>query len=129
MPRSLAHIALVVRDYDEAIAWFTGVLGFTLVADQYQPEQGKHRAISAEGGSEIAPSKRWVLVAPPGGGDNAATLLLVRAWPREQAAAIEKREEATQRHPGLGPGSTSVLPRTLPNPFGCRVWPDMTARC
>ena len=35
MQQSLAHIALVVRDYDEAIAWFTGVLGFTLVADEY----------------------------------------------------------------------------------------------
>ena len=41
MPQSLAHIALLVRDYDEAIAWFTGVLGFTLVADEYQPEQDK----------------------------------------------------------------------------------------
>ena len=33
MTQSLTHIALIVRDYDEAIAWFTGVLGFTLVAD------------------------------------------------------------------------------------------------
>jgi catechol 2,3-dioxygenase-like lactoylglutathione lyase family enzyme len=57
MPQSLAHVALVVRDYDEAIAWFTQVLGFTLVADQYQPEQ----------------DKRWVLVAPPGAGEGAAT--------------------------------------------------------
>jgi catechol 2,3-dioxygenase-like lactoylglutathione lyase family enzyme len=48
MPQSLAHIALVVRDYDEAIAWFTGKLGFALVADEYQAEQ----------------DKRWVLVAP-----------------------------------------------------------------
>jgi catechol 2,3-dioxygenase-like lactoylglutathione lyase family enzyme len=55
--QSVAHIALIVRDYDEAIAWFTGVLGFTLVDDTYQPEQ----------------DKRWVLVAPPGAGDNAAT--------------------------------------------------------
>jgi catechol 2,3-dioxygenase-like lactoylglutathione lyase family enzyme len=61
MPRFLAYIALIVRDYDEAIAWFTGVLGFTLVADQHQPEQDKH----------------GVLVAPPG--VNAATLLLARA--------------------------------------------------
>ncbi len=60
MPHSLAHIALIVRDYDEAIAWFTEKLGFTLIADQYQPEQ----------------DKRWVLVAPPGAGENAATLLL-----------------------------------------------------
>jgi catechol 2,3-dioxygenase-like lactoylglutathione lyase family enzyme len=64
--QSLAHIALIVRDYDEAIAWFTGVLGFTLVPDEYQPEQ----------------DKRWVLVAPPGASDNAATLLLARAAAR-----------------------------------------------
>jgi catechol 2,3-dioxygenase-like lactoylglutathione lyase family enzyme len=38
MTQSLAHIALVVRDYDEAIAWFTARLGFVLVADQPQPE-------------------------------------------------------------------------------------------
>lgn len=72
MPQSLAHIALIVRDYDEAIAWFTQVLGFTLVADQYQPEQ----------------DKRWVLVAPPGAGENAATLLLARASSPEQEAFI-----------------------------------------
>jgi catechol 2,3-dioxygenase-like lactoylglutathione lyase family enzyme len=72
MPQSLAHIALLVRDYDEAIAWFTGVLGFTLVADELQPEQ----------------NKRWVLVAPPGAGAGAATLLLARASSPEQAAFI-----------------------------------------
>ena len=72
MTQSLAHIALVVRDYDEAIAWFTDKLGFTLVADESQPEQ----------------NKRWVLVGPPGAGDNAATLLLARASTPEQAAFI-----------------------------------------
>jgi catechol 2,3-dioxygenase-like lactoylglutathione lyase family enzyme len=72
MTQSLAHIALIVRDYDEAIAWFTTVLGFTLVSDEYQPEQ----------------DKRWVLVAPPGGGESAATLLLARASTPEQAAFI-----------------------------------------
>src|ERR1044072_909990 len=70
MTQSLAHIALVVRDYDEAIAWFTGKLGFTLVADEYQPEQ----------------DKRWVLVAPPGGGGT--SLLLARASTPEQEAFI-----------------------------------------
>jgi catechol 2,3-dioxygenase-like lactoylglutathione lyase family enzyme len=72
MPQSLAHIALVVRDYDDAIAWLTDMLGFTLVADEYQPEQ----------------DKRWVLVAPPGAGPDAATLLLARASSPEQAAFI-----------------------------------------
>jgi catechol 2,3-dioxygenase-like lactoylglutathione lyase family enzyme len=61
-------IALIVRDYDEAIAWFTDKLGFTLFADEPQPAQ----------------NKRWVLVAPPGAGDNAATLLLARASTPEQ---------------------------------------------
>jgi catechol 2,3-dioxygenase-like lactoylglutathione lyase family enzyme len=72
MTRSLAHVALVVRDYDEAIAWFTNVLGFTLVADQNQPAQ----------------DKRWVLVAPPGAGEDSAALLLARASTPEQAAFI-----------------------------------------
>jgi catechol 2,3-dioxygenase-like lactoylglutathione lyase family enzyme len=63
MPHSLAHIALVVPDYDEAIAWFAQLLGFTLVEDSYQPEQ----------------DKRWVLIAPPGAGEAAATVLLARA--------------------------------------------------
>jgi catechol 2,3-dioxygenase-like lactoylglutathione lyase family enzyme len=72
MPQSLAHIALVVRDYDEAIAWFTGKLGFTLVADEYQPEQ----------------DKRWVLVAPPGTPQGGASLLLARASSAEQEAFI-----------------------------------------
>ena len=74
MPQSLAHVALVVRDYDEAIAWFTGKLGFTLVEDSEQPEQ----------------AKRWVLVAPPGAADNpaAVSLLLARAATPEQEAYI-----------------------------------------
>jgi catechol 2,3-dioxygenase-like lactoylglutathione lyase family enzyme len=72
MTQSLAHVALVVRDYDEAIALFTGKLGFTLVADEYQAEQ----------------DKRWVLVAPPGAGEGAASLLLARAATAEQAAFI-----------------------------------------
>lgn len=68
----LTHIALIVRDYDEAIAWFTGVLGFTLVEDSYQPEQ----------------DKRWVVVAPPGAGENGASILLARAATAEQARFI-----------------------------------------
>ncbi len=65
-------MALIVRDYDEAIAWFTQKLGFALIADEYQPEQ----------------DKRWVLVAPPGAGENATTLLLARASSPEQEAFI-----------------------------------------
>jgi catechol 2,3-dioxygenase-like lactoylglutathione lyase family enzyme len=70
MRRSIAHVALVVRDYDEAIAFFTGKLGFTLLADEHQPEQ----------------DKRWVLVAPPG--SSGTSLLLARASTPEQAAFI-----------------------------------------
>ena len=69
MPQSLAHIALVVRDYDEAIAFYTRVLGFTLVEDTDQ------------GGG-----KRWVLVSPPG--STGATLLLAQAANAEQASRI-----------------------------------------
>lgn len=72
MTQSLVHIALVVRDYDEAIAWFTGKLGFTLVADEYQP----------------ARDKRWVLVAPPGAPAGGASLLLARASTPHQEAFI-----------------------------------------
>ena len=72
MIQSLAHVALVVRDYDEAIAWFTGRLGFTLVADDYQPEQ----------------DKRWVLVAPPGSPPGGTSLLLARAATPEQEAFV-----------------------------------------
>jgi catechol 2,3-dioxygenase-like lactoylglutathione lyase family enzyme len=70
MTQSLAHVALVVRDYDEAIAWFTEKLGFSLVADEYQAGQ----------------DKRWVLVAPPG--SSGTSLLLARAATPEQEAYI-----------------------------------------
>lgn len=49
MKQSIAHLALVVKDYDEAIEFFTGKLNFDLIEDTYQPEQ----------------DKRWVVVAPP----------------------------------------------------------------
>lgn len=69
MKQSLAHMALVVRDYDEALAFYVDVLGFELIADEYQPEQ----------------DKRWVLVRPRGG---EASLLLARASNDRQAAFI-----------------------------------------
>jgi catechol 2,3-dioxygenase-like lactoylglutathione lyase family enzyme len=68
MRQSLAAIALVVRDYDDAIAWFTDRLGFTLEQDI---TMGK---------------KRWVVVAPRGGAG--ARLLLARADSPEQEACI-----------------------------------------
>ncbi len=70
--QSLAHVALVVRDYDEAIAWFRDKLGFNVVADEHQPEQ----------------NKRWVLIAPPGAPAGSASVLLARAATPEQAALV-----------------------------------------
>jgi len=70
MKQSIVHVALIVRDYDEAIEFFMQKLHFTLVEDSYQPEQ----------------DKRWVVVAPPG--STGATLLLARASTPEQEAFI-----------------------------------------
>ena len=70
MKQSILHIALVVRDYDEAIAFYTQKLHFTLVEDTFQPAQ----------------NKRWVVVAPPG--SSGTTLLLARASTPEQEAFI-----------------------------------------
>lgn len=76
MTQRIAHVALVVKDYDEAIAFYTQKLRFTLVEDSYQPAQ----------------DKRWVVVAPPGSldGDGVAgtTLLLARASTPEQARFV-----------------------------------------
>jgi len=66
MKQSIIHIALVVRDYDEAIEFYTKKLHFTLVEDTYQPSQ----------------DKRWVVVSPPN--SNGTTLLLARASKPEQ---------------------------------------------
>ena len=70
MKQSIVHIALVVRDYDEAIAFYTQTLHFTLLEDTYQPEQ----------------DKRWVVIAPPG--SQGTTILLARASTPEQEAFI-----------------------------------------
>ena len=70
MKQALVHVALVVREYDEAIEFFTKTLHFTLVEDTYQPEQ----------------DKRWVVVAPPG--SKGTNLLLAKASTPEQEAAI-----------------------------------------
>ena len=70
MKQSIIHIGLVVREYDEAIEFFTKKLHFDLVEDIYQPEQ----------------NKRWVVVSPPG--SNGATLTLARPSKPEQEAFI-----------------------------------------
>ena len=70
MQQAIAHVALVVRDYDEAIAFYVGLLGFRLLEDAARPEQ----------------NKRWVVVAPPGTGGT--SLLLARASTSEQSGFI-----------------------------------------
>ena len=70
MKQSLLRVALLVRDYDEAIDFFCKKLHFTLVEDSYVPAQ----------------DKRWVVVAPPGA--PGATLVLARAATPEQEARI-----------------------------------------
>ena len=73
MEQSIIHIALVVRDYDEAISFFCNKLHFALVEDSYQPEQ----------------DKRWVVVAPPG--SKGTSILLARAASQEQESFIGKQ--------------------------------------
>jgi len=68
--QSIGYIALVVRDYDEAIAFYVGTLGFSLIEDTYIQAQ----------------DKRWVLVAPPGSQET--RLLLARAVGDEQSSRI-----------------------------------------
>lgn len=70
--QSLAHIALVVRDYDEALAFYVGKLGFTLIEDSALPEHGK----------------RWVTIRPPGAAADTTTILLARAATPEQTRFI-----------------------------------------
>jgi len=66
MKQSIVHIALVVRDYDEALDFYINKLKFELVEDTYQPEQ----------------DKRWVVISPPG--STGVSLLLAKASKAEQ---------------------------------------------
>ena len=72
MSAHLARVALLVREYDEAIAWFTERLGFVLLED-----------------APLSATKRWVVVSPPGGRE--AALLLARAATPEQSAAVGRQ--------------------------------------
>ncbi|MDR3388854.1 MAG: VOC family protein [Rudaea sp.] len=67
--RAIVHVAIVVREYDEAIDFYTRALGFKLIED-----------------APLGAGKRWVLVAPPG--NSGASLLLARATNPEQASRI-----------------------------------------
>ncbi len=70
MPQYLGLVAIVVRNYDEAIAFYVDKLGFKLVEDTFQPAQ----------------NKRWVVVAPPGAQET--HLLLAQAANAHQASRI-----------------------------------------
>jgi catechol 2,3-dioxygenase-like lactoylglutathione lyase family enzyme len=72
MTQSIGHVALLVRDYDEAIHFFTARLGFALVED-----------------APLGEGKRWVLVAPAGAGGT--SLLLARAVTAEEIAAVGRQ--------------------------------------
>ena len=69
MPQRLGHVALVVRDYDEAIAFYTQSLGFQLIED-----------------TDLGNGKRWVLVGHPG--STGTDLLLARAVTPDEASRI-----------------------------------------
>jgi catechol 2,3-dioxygenase-like lactoylglutathione lyase family enzyme len=68
--KSIGYVAVVVKDYDEAIKFYVETLGFSLIEDTFIPAQ----------------NKRWVLVAPPGARET--KLLLARAVNDEQASRI-----------------------------------------
>lgn len=74
--QSIIHIALVVRDYDEAIVFYTNTLNFELLEDTFQPEQGK----------------RWVVISHPG--SIGVTLLLARASESDRLVELVIRLEA-----------------------------------
>jgi catechol 2,3-dioxygenase-like lactoylglutathione lyase family enzyme len=70
MKQAIGYVALVVRDYDEALDFYVNTLGFTLIEDSFIESQ----------------NKRWVLVAPPGSTES--RLLLARAVGEEQASRV-----------------------------------------
>jgi catechol 2,3-dioxygenase-like lactoylglutathione lyase family enzyme len=69
MKQQIAHLALVVDDYDDAIRFYTEKIGFTLVED-----------------TVMSPTKRWVVVAPKG--SNGCSLLLAKAANDEQKSRV-----------------------------------------
>jgi catechol 2,3-dioxygenase-like lactoylglutathione lyase family enzyme len=72
MMQTLGLVSLVVADYDEALAFYVGKLGFKLVEDSFVPEQ----------------NKRWVVIEPPGAAGQGAKLLLARGSNPEQNSRV-----------------------------------------
>jgi catechol 2,3-dioxygenase-like lactoylglutathione lyase family enzyme len=70
--QTLGLVSLVVREYDEALAFYVGKLGFRVVEDSFVPEQ----------------NKRWVVIEPPGAAGRGARLLLARGTGDQQVSRI-----------------------------------------
>src|SRR5215472_15069156 len=73
MAQTIAHVTLLVRDYDEAIRFFTNTLAFDLIEDTPSKDR-------------MGGDKRWVLIAPPG--DRGTRILLAKAASQEEASRI-----------------------------------------
>jgi len=73
MAQTLGYVALVVRDYDEALAFFIHSLGFTLIEDTVAKDR-------------LGNDKRWILVSPPG--SRGTSLLLAQASTPEEASRV-----------------------------------------
>jgi len=73
MAQTLGYVALLVRDYAEALTFFTQSLGFNVIEDTVAKDR-------------LGNDKRWVLVSPPG--SRGTSLLLARASTREEASRI-----------------------------------------
>lgn len=110
MNQSIVTVALVVRDYDEAIQFYTQILGFTLLEDADQ------------GGG-----KRWVTVSPPG--NNATSLLLAQATTPEQEAHIGNQtggrvflflqtDDFTRDYPTLKARGVNFIEEPRHEPYG-----------
>lgn len=109
---SLGLVTYVVRDYDEAVAWFTAAAGFDLVEDV---DQGGGR--------------RWVVVRPPGAPAGGAGLLLARADGAQQEARVGDQtggrvgfflhcEDFAATHSAMTAGGVHFLEEPRHEPYG-----------
>lgn len=106
----IAKLSYLVRDYDEAIRWFTEKLGFALVEDV-----------------KLSEKKRWVVIAPPGG--KGAALLLAKADGDRQRAAVGDQsggrvflfletDDFDRDHAAMSARGVKFLERPRSEPYG-----------
>ena len=100
MKQTLGLVSIVVRDYDEALAFYVGVLGFRLVEDSLVPEQ----------------NKRWVVVTPPGATES--RLLLARASTPEQAFLFLYTDDFTRDYKRYKDGGVEFVREPRNEPYG-----------